>query len=208
MPKGKNKRRSKDGVELTGKCCVISLDQSYTRCGMAIAVNGKLKKVTSIKYKKVKTKTEKRRMVNGYLTKAINSCLKHYRPEQVIIICERLRLFSQKQIRPNVIIPSAALIATIVDTAFDYGIPVYSVDTRAWKSAVLGSSKAIFEPIQGVENPQKFGSVRKAITLGFEEQITIRNSIGRFKEYDDDAADAACIALYGFTHRPMLKKEN
>ena len=208
MPKGKNKRRSKDGVELVGKCCVISLDQSYTRCGMSIAVNGKLKKVTSIKYKNVKSKTEKRRMVNGYLTNAIGSCLKHYSPENIIIICERLRLFSQKQIRPNVIIPSAALIATIVDTAFDYSIPVYSVDTRAWKAAVLGSSKAIFEPIQGVENPQKFGSVRKVIALGFEEQITIRDSVGRFKEYDDDAADSACIALYGFTKRPILKKEN
>lgn len=208
MPRGKNKRRSKDGVGLVGKCCVISLDQSYTRCGISIAVNGKLKKVTSIKYKNVKSKTEKRRMVDGYLTKAIGSCLKHYSPENIIIICERLRLFSQKQIRPNVIIPSAALIATIVDTAFDYGIPVYSVDTRAWKAAVLGSSKAIFEPIQGVENPQKFGSVRKVIALGFEEQITIKDSIGRFKEYDDDAADSACIALYGFTKRPILKKEN
>lgn len=40
----------------------------------------------------------------------------------------------------------------IVDTASQYNIPVYSVDTRAWKSASIGTSK---------EKSNKYGLILK-----------------------------------------------
>ena len=62
----------------------------------------------------------------------------------------------------------------------------------------LGTCKPSLEPIEGVKNPQKFASVRKIIELGHEEDLRLLNGSGGFLSYDDDAADAACIALYGF----------
>lgn len=193
--------------------CVIGLDQSYSRCGISIAVDGELKKVSSIKFKGCKTKTDKRLEMQRVLRKAIESCLKKYPASDIIVFCERLRLFStnkgQSTIRPNVIKPAAAMIAYIVDTAAEYGIETWSVDTRAWKSEILGDSRPVFEPIEGVTNPQKFGSVRKVIELGFRNSLEIIKGGrgGNALELDDDAADSACIALYGFVNKPKLKPE-
>lgn len=193
--------------------CVIGLDQSYSRCGISIAVEGKLKKVTSIKYEGLNTKSEKRAELQRVIRKAIESCLKKFSSNQVIIFCERLRLFStaqgQSTIRPNVIKPAAAMIAVIVDVGAEYGIETWSVDTRAWKSEVLGDSRPVFEPIEGVKNPQKFGSVRKVIDLGFRSSLEVVRGHGKGSviALDDDAADSACIALYGFCKQPKLKRE-
>ena len=78
------------------------------------------------------------------------------------------------------------------------------METRTWKSAVLGTSKPIFDPIEGVNNPQKFGSVRKAIDLGFEEKLRVvkRGKHGKGISYNDDMADAICMSLYPFTGYP------
>lgn len=97
----------------------------------------------------------------------------------------------------------AALIATIVDTGFEYGIKTFSVTTKSWKSAVLGSSKPVFEPVEGVSNPQKFGSVQKAIDLGFFEQMKVVSAKKRNAyTLDDDMADAICMSLYPFSGQP------
>jgi hypothetical protein len=200
--------KSRGDSKYEPKECVIGIDQSYTRTGISIAVNGKLKKVTSVDFKGTTTKTAKRLLLQEKLRSAIQACLRNYSPVEVAIICERLRTFTAgDDLRPNVIKPGAAMIAYIVDTGAEFGIDTWSVDTRAWKSAVLGSSKPIFEPIKGVKNPQKFGSVRKVIDLGFEESIMKCRGNGAFFAYDDDAADSACIALYGFVSRPALMKE-
>lgn len=181
-----------------GQKCIIGLDQSYKRTGISIAVNGKLKKVSSINFQYVKTKTEKRLLLAKTLEKAIKSCLKKYPPEDIAIICERIRTYTKgHDLRPDYLKTTGALIAYIVDTAYKYGIKVYSIDTRAWKSAVLGSSKPIFPPVKGISDPQKFGSVAYVIKLGFEENL--RSKSNRNKYYmDDDMADGACIALSPF----------
>lgn len=211
MPKGQKgfvRTNGKGDYKYSYHPCVIGLDQSYSRTGISIAVNGKLKKVTSVDFKGINSKTEKRLLLHEKEQRAIETCLKKFAPIEIVVVCERLRLFTQgDDIRPNVIKPGAAMIAYIVDAAYEYGIETYSVDTRAWKSAILGSSKPIFEPIEGVKNPQKFGSVRKVIDLGFEESIRKCRGNGAFFAYDDDAADSACIALYPFIDRPALLKE-
>jgi len=102
--------------------------------------------------------------------------------------------------RPEVIKAQSALIAAIVDAAFEFDIRVYSVDTRHWKTRVLGTSRPKFEPIEGVKNPQKFGSVRKMIDLGFYDNLYNEGSRGF--TLNDDMADAGCISLYGFSGKP------
>lgn len=206
--RGFRRTTGKSDTKYKPKPCVIGIDQSYSRTGISIAVDGKLKKVISVDFKGLNGKTEKRLLLQTKLRSAIEACMRNFSPAEIAVICERLRTFTAgDDLRPNVIKPGAAMIAYLVDTAYEYSIEVWSVDTRAWKSQILGSSKPIFEPIEGVKNPQKFGSVRKVIDLGFEESIRRCRGNGAFMSYDDDAADSACIALYGFVSRPALMKE-
>lgn len=194
--------------EFKQRKCIIGVDQSYVRTGISIAVDGKLKKVTSINFKNYKDKTPKRDLLRTKLTSCVNKCISKYGKENVCIICERIRTFtSSTDIRPTVIKAAAALTSVIVDVGYHLGIETYSVDTRAWKCAVLGTSK-MAEPIEGVKNPNKFGSVRKVIELGFEDSIWIKGRKKGTFSYDDDAADSACIALYPFyAKNHLLLKE-
>lgn len=184
--------------------CIIGFDQSYTRTGISVTIDGKLRKITSEPFKKLTNKSQKRLRIAEDTHKIINSCLKKCNPEEITIIVERIRTYTAGQdLRPEFLKSQGALIATIVDVAYQYGIKVWSVDTRCWKSRVLGSSKPIFEPIEGVKDPQKFGSVRKIIDLGFRESLEVRRG-GKNAVFslNDDAADSACIALYGTSGDP------
>ena len=190
-----------------GEHCVSGIDQSYTRTGISITVNRKHKKVSSISFKYIKTKSGKRFKTMEVLEKAINSCLKKFDASDIAIICERIRTFTSSfDIRPDYMKSTGALIACIVDTGYKYGINTYSIDTRAWKRAVLGSSKPQDEPIEGVKNPQKFASVRYIMSLGFDDSLVkIQGRGGRSHIYrDDDAADSACIALSPFRTEPKM----
>lgn len=185
--------------------CVIGFDQSYTRTGISIAVNGKLKKVSSEQFKGCTNKSLKRIKIGIDTEKVIQSCLKKFSTDEIVIIVERIRTFTAGyDLRPEFIKAQGALIAVIVDIAYKYGIKVYSVDTRCWKTAILGTSRPVFEPIPGVRDPQKFGSVRKVIELGFEESLQVRRGgSNAVIALNDDAADSACIALYGFSSPPL-----
>ncbi len=181
--------------------CIIGIDQSYMRTGISICVNGEIKKLYSLDFKADKSKTVKRNKLKKVLSKAIQSCLKKFDSKEITIICERVRTFTAStDMRPEVIKAQSALIAAIVDAAFEFDIRVYSVDTRHWKTRVLGTSRPKFEPIEGVKNPQKFGSVRKMIDLGFYDNLYNEGSRGF--TLNDDMADAGCISLYGFSGKP------
>lgn len=187
--------------------CIIGVDQSYTRTGIAIIVNGEIKKIGSINFTNHQhNKTTKRLEVRRVVGNTLDACLIRFKPDEIVVLCERIRTFTSSfDIRPDFMISQGALVACLVDEAYVRGVKTFSVDTRAWKSKVLGTSKPIFEPLEGVENPQKFGSVRKMIELGFGEEIKRYKGNGKGKEwkYDDDAADAACIGLYGFAKGPL-----
>ena len=73
---GKRGYKSREPYKI--KRCVIALDQSYARTGIAIAVDGKLKKIKSIDFKRVHNKTNKRNLLRETLRNAINSCLKKF----------------------------------------------------------------------------------------------------------------------------------
>lgn len=186
--------------------CIIALDQSYKRTGIAVCTKGKVRLVKSLDFKGMKSHTERRFHVQKVLSKIIQSCLKRYQPNEICILVERVRTFTgSDNLRPPVIKAQAALIAYIVDTGYIYNIKTFSVDTRAWKSKVLGDSRPIFPPIEGVKNPQKFGSVRKAIELGFKQELSVyRGKVAEknFSSYNDDLADAICMSLYTFCKPP------
>lgn len=195
------------------KRIVIGVDQSYTRTGLSIAADGQLLKVSSTKFKGCTIKSQKRKHLANLLTKVIE--LNKHKATEMVILCERIRTFShgakpkagangdEEQggmfLSTNYIKATGALVATIVDTAYDHGLSVYSADTRSWKSKIVGSSKKI-------KGDKKLATVMHVKKLGFDlESITKTGKV----VYDDDAADSACIALYGFLpeDKQSLNKE-
>lgn len=194
------------------KKIVIGLDQSYTATGIGIAVDGILFKCTSTEYKGLETRSEKRReiarILNTILTKNAEKA------DEIVVICERVRTFSksfgskkaggnEQGSNPKYLMMTGALVATIVDTAALHGIDVYSVDTRAWKSKVVGNSKARTD--KKGNRDAKSETIEFIEKLGFDmfmrEKKTGKNKGERI--YNDNAADGGCIALYGFIDKKL-----
>lgn len=181
---------------------VIGFDQSYTATGIGIAIDGELEKVTSTQYKGLETKSEKRNHIRDITYKLCKKASQ--RSSQTVILVERIRTYNaggkgknKGHISPTYLKMTGALIAVIVDTAALFEIPVYSVDTRAWKSRVVGNSKS---RKKGKKTDTKSETIEFVESLGFDLFIR-EKKVGKNKGepiYDDDAADGACIALYGF----------
>jgi hypothetical protein len=196
---------------------VIGIDQSYDETGIGISVNGKCvaaktinmnKKWFRINDKIVNNQSVKRRLLKIELRKIF----KKYKPDyNIVVIFERIRTFSGKgsHINPNYIKVTGALVGVIVDACFEDFIECYSVDTRSWKSRVVGTSKSAM-----VWNEKKGKEVedKKLPTLNWvNKQIGKKINPNILKKYankdgiidNDNLADGICISLYGF----LLEKD-
>lgn len=191
----------------------IGIDQSYKRTGISISADGKLKKVKSIDLSKCENNTIRRWKLESYLQECIESC-KH-RSDFIICVIERIRLVSKGFLNIDYIKSIGSLNAIIIDKCLEYNIPTYSVDTRCWKSQVVGTSK----PKQNkfLVPPEKWPTVEWVMSQGFEKSIILPVS-NRKKEclikgdlrfvYDNDACDSAGISMYYFVgDRSKLKLE-
>ena len=116
----------------------------------------------------------------------------------------------------NYIKSIGALNSVLIDVMTGMNIPVYSVDTRCWKSQVVGTSKPKKNKF-GVPD-EKWPTVKWCIEKGFEfailKEVTGRREKGTFVkngikyEYDNDASDSAAISQFYFVgDRNKLKKE-
>lgn len=183
---------------------IIGIDQSYTRSGISIAVDGKLIKVSSVDYKGLKSRSQKRK----HLSNIIYHILKKnaHKASECMILCERISTFrksfgskgNEQGSNPKYLKMTGALVATIVDVADDFDVKVYSVDTRAWKSQIVGSSKS--RKTKSGKRDSKSETVEFVQNLGFDLFVR-EKKVGKNKGeklYNDDAADSGCIALYGF----------
>ena len=196
------------------KLC-IGIDQSYKNCGVSISADGQLLKVAHIKLEQCRTNTDRRRLLKAYLDnmlKAITS-----KADSIICIIERIRLHSQGFLNIDYIKSMGALNAVIIDIMDEYNIPVYSVDTRCWKSQVIGTSKPKDNDL-GVPR-EKYPTVEWCIKQGFENSVLrtvkgrkvkgtfVRNGI-RYM-YDNDACDSSAISMFYFVgDKEKLKQEH
>lgn len=199
---------------------VIGLDQSYTRTGLTILKNKKIKRMQSINFEGCENNTDKRKclynVLDGILKKIVNA-----NKNNIIVITERIRLNSEGFISMDYIRATGALVATIIDVCKWYNIPVYSVDTNSWKTQIVGSSKPLENPY-GI-NPKKYRTILYMRDKGLLKYI-VEEYKGRGKKgvlnvkiqgqkvpckINDDMADSYCIALYGFLpkSRQKLKEE-
>lgn len=200
---------------------VIGIDQSYANTGISIVVDGKLRDIKSIRLDHYKTNTEKRQRLSKELNRLLSIACK--KAKKVVCLVERARTRgggpqSANFINVDAIKAMGALTAIIVDGCALYDVAVLSVDTRAWKSAVVGTSKPQANRY-GVPD-KKWPTVKWVIARGFEDKILIdlsptRKSKGTFirdghkYQYNDDAADSAGIAMFWVKgDRGKLKEEH
>lgn len=197
---------------------VIGIDQSYTRTGITILENKKILRMKSINFEECKNNTEKRLAIYTYLETIFKRRLKkQIEQNNVIIITERIRLRSKGFLSEAYIKSTGALIATIIDIARLYNVPVYSVDTRSWKSQIVGDSKPL-QNSYGI-NPEKYRTILYMRDRGLLKYIAeeykgkgtkgvINVKIGANRvpcKINDDLADSYCIAMYGFIHKTKQK---
>lgn len=195
------------------KKVVVGIDQSYNNTGISIAADGKLRKVRSLQMDKYKTNSDKRRALANTLSGLLRAvCPK---AKEVVCIIERIRLQSQGFLNMDYIKSIGALNSVIVDVCHDYCVPVFSVDTRCWKAQVVGTSKPA--PNKFGVPEEKWPTVRWLIKQGWEDSILIpiegKKTKGTFIRngqklmYNNDAADSAGIAMFGFVGDSNKLKE-
>lgn len=194
------------------KKVVIGIDQSYKDTGISIAADGVLRLIRHVELSKLSSNYARRSKLSGALRSALQSVVK--KADEVVVICERIRLRSEGFLNIDYIKSIGALNAVIVDTAAEFGVKVYSVDTRSWKSQVVGTSKPMKNKY-GVD-PKKWPTILFLKDKGYFDKILDANTKKKkgviekdgIKYFiNDNAADSACIALYGFISEADQKLE-
>jgi Holliday junction resolvasome RuvABC endonuclease subunit len=163
----KNKEKQKQPLN------ILAFDQSYTRLGIAVVNKNGIQFAGSVDLTKLKNRTQKRNCVEQLVRHYILA----FKPKAIVV--ERVRVFAGKYISAGTMEALAGMTARIVDAAYIHSfdtkpIPVFSVDTRSWKKAVLGNSKA--------DKKMAVDFIRRKYKI----------------ETDHDGADAACMGLYVF----------
>lgn len=198
---------------------IIGIDQSYKNTGVTVNVNnGEKLKVFNIYTEKMKNNSEKRKEIRNKISAIVNKVKSLYPETEIVCIIERIRLKSQGFLNLDYIKGIGALNAIIVDIMYDKGIEIYSVDTRSWKSAIVGTSKPMANKYK--INPEKYPTILWNIKNGRKDKI-INYDVGKKKKgiitkgdlkytYDDDRSDSIAISFYGFlpVKRQKLEKEH
>lgn len=208
-------------LKSTNNKIVIGIDQSYQDTGISIAHNGKLKAATDCYLRSLEDNSSKRKALSDKLHNVFSkvSLRSSCDSSEVYVIIERIRLQSQGFINIDYIKSIGALNALIVDIAKEYNFPIYSVDTRAWKANVIGTSKEQTNKY-GID-PKKWPTIQWCIKNGWEEKILMPVSNKKKKgivktidgikyTYNDNIADSIGICLYGFIpeSKQNLKEEH
>lgn len=186
---------------------VIGIDQSYKNTGISLIADGVIKDIKSIRLGHFKCHSERRNALRTELSRLAR--IIGGKAHKTVCMAESARIHGggNSYINVDAIKAMGALSALIVDVFYPYGIPVYTVDTRAWKSAVVGTSKGKPNPY-GVPD-KKWPTVQWVIQQGFEDKILIdvtgtRKTKGTFARnghrymYNDDAADSTGIGMFWF----------
>lgn len=196
---------------------VIGIDESYTRTGITVLEDKKLLKMYSVNFDGCKNNYDKRKDLRSVLESILNELLREYKPIEIKCIIERIRTFSGGHMSSQYLITTGGLIVTILDVFLAHNIKVYSVDTKAWKNAVIGTSKPK-ENKYGI-NPNKYLTILYLKQKGLLKYIAeeykgrgkkgvINVKIGAEKvscKINDDLADSYCIAMYGFIPKTKQK---
>lgn len=169
---------------------ILSIDPSYSRLGYCVQTRKEVLEIASVNMSKMKNPTQKRNCVR----ELVSILIRKYQPRAILV--ERTRVWHGGYITAHTAGMLAAMLAVIVDSAYvhtSYRKPtrVYSVDTQAWKFAVVGNRKAT-----------------KQETVKWVQQELVLRLDSSAEGLDHDAADAFCIGRYLWMAKPpKLQRE-
>lgn len=192
----------------------IGVDQSYKRTGVSMSVDGRLLHIKSIELAKF-TKHKARMLVSAEVRRAAYAALNS--AEHVIVILERIRMFSQQFVSMPYILSMGMMNGAVYDVLASQfqneiessRLEIATVETRAWKRAVVGTTKGAPNDYGVPDN--KWPTIEWLLSNypDFESMIMHESKSkrktksnfeidGTLYEYDDDAADSACMSLFPF----------
>ena len=188
----------------------VAIDQSYSCSGFSVWANGELKLAQCLKPSG--DNTEKRAQIVERLESLIRKCMSYPNTD---VLCEAVRTQGMQGTSPALIKAQSGLVIAIVDMCYKFNIEVYSCNTAAWKSKVVGTSKPL-ENEYGI-NPRKFPTIKHCIEQGYGSLIMedpgkrkkglITSKQGKVGWPNDNIADAICIGEYYFKDGAKLHKE-
>lgn len=187
------------------------MDQSYKRTGVTVMMDKKPLKMFYIDGSSM-SHASFRRKIRGELCIMLEGLKTEtsFLSSHCSVIMERIRLMSNGNLSQTYIQATGALCGVIIEIGEIYDIPVFSVDTRAWKAAVVGSSKPEenkyglpAEKYPTIKYVKGRGYLRSIIEpyegSGKKGIITVRDGKREYRaKVIDDVADSFCIAEYGF----------
>lgn len=202
-------------MEKKYKLSCVGIDQSYKRTGISVSCDGTLKLVRSYDLHKM-SKHDARETIAKQADAAVKSALS--KSEHVVVLLERIRLFSQQFISMPYILSMGMMNGAVYDNIAshfkDYmesgKLEVMTVETRAWKKAVVGTTKGAANDYGVPENKWPSVMLLSDNYPEFEDCFLLKSKSkkktksnfeidGCFYEYDDDAVDSACISLFPFS---------
>ena len=208
------------------KMFILGIDESYKNTGLSITYGNPFYKYETIDCMNLDSSICKDK--NEYRTILLNTIctmLKSYKNEMnecigecigAYTVVERIRQFSKGFISMDYIKGMGALIAYIVEASCMFRIPTFSVDTRCWKSTVVGSSQKLLNNYNVA--PEKFQTVEYVLRHGMKSLIfseldetmgkkelkkksphnVFKSATGKYIHVDDDRADSICISRFPF----------
>lgn len=205
------------------KMLIVGVDESYKNTGISVTYGNPFSSYDtifcdSIGISEHKDKNDYRVNVLDYLTKLLQDYSEEMHNGSIcnLVVVERIRQFSKGFISMDYIKSMGALIAYIVEAADQHSMQTYSVDTRCWKSTVVGSSQKLINSYNVA--PEKFQTVEYVVKHGMKEfifeEISEKSGIKELKKknphnvfksvtskyihVDDDRADSICISRFPF----------
>lgn len=134
--------------------------------------------------------------------------------DNCVALCESIRVYSGGEMQIQNHLNWGALQGTMSDVLYTkYSIILRIVDTRVWKSDIVGTSKPDYSGPTGID-PKKWPTVQYVLhgldipkeTISYEVGKRARNysyidkKTNKKYNYDTDICDAICIALYGLKY--------
>lgn len=200
---------------------VVGIDQSYTETGITVMQDSEVKLFHGVRNPDKLPRHVYRDILKQDMHKICQMVRR--KNDDTMFICERVRLKSGGFISLDSISTMIELTALIKDVTASYGYELYTVDTRSWKSAIVGTTAGA-ENDMGI-HPKKYRTIMYVQALFLnkpklynklmrEVHWTTRNGVAltdleNKKKYvwDDNICDSYCIAKYGFLPDDKRKLE-
>ncbi len=207
-----------DGRATQYKTMCLGFDQSYTNTGIAVAAKTYKGQIDLLHIESVKGWGDKL----GYRKELIHRTkmiMRKYRclSDQCYALCETVRVHKDGNMSINNHLSWGALQGCLSDYLYQrHDVILRTVDTRAWKAKVVGTSKPATKAPPSVD-PKKWPTIEYIMHVHDIPKEEIAWPLGpRTRNYawidadgnkftfDSDKCDAACIAIYGLMF-PMNK---